>query len=474
MKGERLMKPYVLGRRRELASLCCLLCFLMLLSITLISCNSGSSDAYGAQSDEVITVFRVIKDMPAGSKITSAKVEELTLPISQVSIGAVSDSALFVGKYAAIDLEEGDIIVQDHISDKSVSNELEVTLENKDFGFEDYGCIVVTDYLTPNSKEDVADELQALLDKKSSIKHVIYFPDGEYIISKPLKTSANGAFSISLKLSPNAVIKAIDNWDASQGAMIQLGQNNQINNVDIIGSNYYIDGGIIDGSGRADGIALNGGRETSVRNVKIINTKTGMHWNKKGQVADSDAENITIIGNGEIGSIGLRVEGSDNTFSNMRISNVQTGVLLQSPANILRNIQVTYVPNDILDANYRYSYGFRSEDHRCWFDTCTSEGFATAFSLSQRSDTLASCVASWEKVYGDGTQIAISVTKGQYTGVVRSVAAYFSAPKEKCEYLVAPSGGTGAIYDPIFDENAVNSSLYKEYLKTSAKTAISE
>ncbi len=471
------MKVHASGRRRGLAALCCLLCILMLLPSALVSCNSGAPDVDGVSSDasdDTVTVFRVIKDIPMGAKLTSAKVEEVTLPISQASIGAVSDSELFVGKYAAIDLEEGDIIIQDHISDKAVSKNVEVALENRDFGFNDYGYVVVTDYVTPNQGNDLADALQKVFDMKRSINSVIYFPEGEYIISKPLKTSANGLSSICIKLSPNAVIKAIDDWDESQGAMIQLGERNKINNVDIIGSNYYIEGGIIDGSGRADGVAINGGRETSIRNLAIINTYTGLHWNKIGQVVDSDAENITIIGNGKVGSVGLHVKGSDSTFTNMRISNVQIGVWMQGPAHILRNIQVTYVPNDILDSNYDASYGFLSAEHRCWYDTCTSEGFATAFSLSQKGDTLASCVASWKKAYGTGKQVAIAATTGRYTGVVRSVAAYFSGPKEKCEYLVAPRGGTGVIYDPMFDENAVNSSLYKEYIRTSARAAVSE
>ncbi|MBP3369602.1 MAG: hypothetical protein J6L85_02515 [Clostridia bacterium] len=464
-------------RTAKLKALVLMLCVSMLFGTVFTSCNSGSNlpdSSENGSADQTVTVFRVVKDMSAGAKITAAKLEEVVLPKSQIAIGAISDPELFSGKYAAIDLEVGDILVKAHISDEPVRNKVEVTLEKKNFGFKDLGYVVVTDHVTPNKGDDLADALQKIFDMKTSINKVIYFPEGEYIISKPLKTSANGTSSISIKLSPNAIIKAADNWDRSNGAMIQLGEKNQINNIDIIGSNYYIEGGIIDGNGKADGIALNGGRETSIRNLSVINTDTGVFWNKKGQVADSDLENVTIIGNGKIGSIGIRIEGSDSTFTNMRISNVQTGVLVNAPAHIFRNIQVTYVPNPILDSVYESSYGFRSEDHRCWFDTCISEGFSTAFSLSSRGDTLASCVASWKTAYGSGKQVAISATYGKYNGIARSVAAYFSGPKDKCEYLVAPQGGSGMIYDPTFDENAVNSTLYKEYIRTSARTEISE
>ena len=454
-----------------------MLCASMLFGAIFTSCNSESdlsNSSENSSADQTVTVFRVVKDIPAGAKITTGKLEEVALPKVQTAIGAISDPDLFSGKYAAINLEEGDILIQEYISDEPVHNKADVTLDKKNFGFKDLGYTVVTDYVTPNLGNDLADELQTIFDMKASVNKVIYFPEGEYIISKPLKTSANGGSSISIKLSPNAIIKAADNWDTTNGAMIQLGEKNKINNIDIIGSNYYIEGGIIDGNGEADGIALNGGRETSIRNLSVINTDTGVFWNKLGQVADSDLENVTIIGNGKIGSIGIRIEGSDSTFTNMRISNVQTGVLVNAPAHIFRNIYVTYIPNPILDTVYDSSYGFRSEDHRCWFDTCVSEGFSTAFSLSRRGDTLASCVASWENVYGTGRQVAISATYGKYNGVSRSVAAYFSGPKQKCEYLVAPNGGSGTIYDPIFDESAVNSLLYKEYLRTSARTTASE
>lgn len=444
-----------------------LLCALILLALPLFSCNTEQTSTSELTDDPTVTVFRLKEDMALGTKITSAKFEELTLPASQVTIGAISDISTAVGKYARVDLEAGDILVDSDISEeKPTPPKVKVELENNDFGFKDYNRIVVTEFVTPNTGKDVSNELRSIITKAANGKSVIYFPDGEYVISQPLVTSSFGTFSVALKFSPNARLKASDDWDKSQGAMIQLGGKDESYDIDVLGANYYVEGGIIDGNGRANGISIECGREASIRNLTIVNTVTGLHFNNFGNVVDSDAENIKIIGNGEPGSVGLKIQGSDSTFTNIRISNVQTGVHIYSPAHILRNIRVTYVSNPRLDMAYNLSYGFKSEDHRCWFDTCISEGFSTAFVLSNRGDTLQNCIATWDEVYGN--QVALSTGYRSFSAVVRSFVANFTAPKEQCEYLIAPEGGSGYIYDPLFDENAVNGDAYKEYLRSSA------
>ena len=440
----------------------------LLLTFALSACNKQDVGEDLAD-DPIVTVLRLTEDVARGEKITSAKYEEVSVGKNEAVAGAISDQTLARGKYALIDLEVGDYLIGAYLSDeKPEAEKVEVELEKNDFGFRGQGVVVVTDYLTPNGGNDLIEEIRKIISMPTSINKVIYFPDGEYIISKPISTSSAGTRSISLKLAPNAVIKASDDWSKDNGAMIKLGAKDNTNNIDIAGANYYIEGGIIDGNGRADGISIDGGRETSIRNLTVVNTVTGVHFNKYGTVVDSDAENITIIGNGAPGSIGLHVEGSDSTFTNFRISNVQIGVRTDSPAHIFRNIRVKYIPNFRLDPLYEASYGFLSRDHRCWFDTCVSEGFSTAFSLAHHGDTMTNCVASWDEVYGSGRQVALTATHGQFNGVVRSFVAEFSAPKEKCEFLVVQREGRGYIYDPIFDENAVSGDVYKQYLRSSS------
>ena len=58
--------------------------------------------------------------------------------------------------------------------------------------------VLVTAYVTPNTGLDVADGIQQCIDENPN--KVIYFPDGEYLISKPILTSAHNTKSVSLKL----------------------------------------------------------------------------------------------------------------------------------------------------------------------------------------------------------------------------------------------------------------------------------
>ena len=64
--------------------------------------------------------------------------------------------------------------------------------------------VLVTDYVKANSGEDVSDALQQII--MDNPRRVIFFPDGEYLISQPICTPANPENAVSLKLSNFAVI----------------------------------------------------------------------------------------------------------------------------------------------------------------------------------------------------------------------------------------------------------------------------
>ena len=55
-------------------------------------------------------------------------------------------------------------------------------------GTSDLGYVIVSDYVTPSSGEDVSEALQQLIDANPN--RTIYFPDGEYIISKHICSPA--------------------------------------------------------------------------------------------------------------------------------------------------------------------------------------------------------------------------------------------------------------------------------------------
>ena len=80
--------------------------------------------------------------------------------------------------------------------------------------------VMVTDFIAAGCARDVSDDLQKIIDENPN--RTIYFPDGTYLISKPICTPADPTKSVDLQLSNYAVIKATDDW-CDEEAMIRLG-----------------------------------------------------------------------------------------------------------------------------------------------------------------------------------------------------------------------------------------------------------
>ena len=74
----------------------------------------------------------------------------------------------------------------------------------------DMGYVVVTEYINKKNAKGVSDIIQKIIDENPN--RTIYFPDGVYIISKPIVTPADPTKSVALQLSNIAVIKAAEGW----------------------------------------------------------------------------------------------------------------------------------------------------------------------------------------------------------------------------------------------------------------------
>ena len=325
------------------------------------------------------------------------------------------------------------------------------------------GYLVVTDYLKANTGEDLIETLQSIV--YSNPNRVIYFPDGEYQISKSLRTSAHGSVSVALELSENAVIKAHKDWDKENGALIRLGGGpNVTGEVNTPGSNYYIKGGTIDGNGIADGISIDCGRENSIRELKIINTNVGLHLRRpqtgNGTSSDADIDKLTIIGNGSDTSVGMLIEGWDNTYSNIQISNVKLGVKVSTAANMFRNVRCTISPDMPVASLYEQSVGFSDYGNRNWFVNCVSTNFATGYILNSPCSVIEGGKARWTDDFANRGEQAAIRTADKWNSVAKALAAEFTAPAENCYYIVANQGGDGKLIDSVFDAAAVNSDAY--------------
>lgn len=458
------MKKNSLWRR----GLLLLLCTVMTLTFSLSSCNGEEEAPDATDGEETVEVLRLTKDIAVGDKITSAKFEKVSLPESLIWVGALTDTEAVLGKYSLVELSAGGFLVESYLSDKKPNEEekkenANVDVSGIDRGFGNYGFVVITDYVRANTGVDISREIQKVINDNP--QSVIYFPDGEYVISSPISTPANGDVSVSLKLADNAVIKASSSWESKEG-MIRLGGISERNDINVPGSNYYLEGGIIDGSGKAIGVSIDHGRETSVRDVTIIDTTTGLRIKRGANngSSDVDIENLRIVGNCTLSSIGVDIQGWDNTFSNIRITGVGTGMKIQTSANLIRDVYVSFANEGKLSSGYRSCVGFLDMGNRNWYDNCTSEGFATAFEIRSNSSVLTSCVATWEG-RENSSQVFISAPRG-WNSIARSCAAYFTATSDKCEYLLVSGGeGKGQIIYPIFNPQGVKSEAYKSYLR---------
>lgn len=319
------------------------------------------------------------------------------------------------------------------------------------------GYVVVTDFIPNNGGEDVSEKLQNIIDTNPN--RTIYFPDGIYRISKPLLTPADPKKSVDLQLSNFAVIQAADNFSGE--ALVCLGGKDAANDTHTLGSNYSLTGGILDGQGKANGVTIESGRETAIRNVSIKHTVIGIHikYGANSGSSDADVSDVNIIGTGKTDSVGLLVEGFDNTFTNMRIGNVFTGVHLKTASNSLRNIHPLYY-SDYTD--YENSCGFLDEGGNNIYDFCYSDQFCIGFrTMGDVSSIFDNCFCFWYTSAG-GKEIAFKAD-GRFNSVVSCLRAGFRDDTENTVLDVGKSGGSGVFNDLLVDSSKVSHKAHKRY-----------
>lgn len=321
----------------------------------------------------------------------------------------------------------------------------------------------VADYgIRGDGKTDVTDTLQRLI--LSSPNRTLFFPDGTYLLSHPLMTPADPRRSVSLRLSDFAVLKASGKWKIGE-AVVRLGAVYKANNINLNGSNYGFYGGIIDGSGMADGISIDGGRETKISNVSVKHTRIGihiMHGANSGS-SDADVSDVNIVGTSDSNAVGVLVEGYDNTFTNMRIASVHIGVWIKSGGNSLRNIHPLYIfsPSQVYDT----SCGFLVEASNNWFSFCYSDQFATGFRLRHSvSVNLTDCFCFWYtgKVL---SQTAIEC-EGKYNTICSGLRTGFSPECKELSLLRAEKDGRGMLVNMIMpDAKLSEKDVSRDYMR---------
>ena len=433
---------------------------LVLLMLALCACNTAETPASTeAPTYDVVSAVVLKNKKAAGEYITSKDVELVDVSEEILPVDYLAKLLDAIGKWAAVDLEAGSYLGESLITKTSPNASNEKGEEEKSEA-EKLGYVVITNYLKPNTGIDVSKKIQQVIDENPN--KTIFFPDGEYILANPICTPADPTKSVSLKLSNYAVLKAADGWDNSE-AMVRLGGIYPYNSIYINGSNYYLEGGIIDGNGVANGVSIDSGRETSVRNVSIKHTYIGLHIKRGANNGSSDADidTVNIVGNNKPGSIGVYIVGYDNTLTNMRIASVQTGVLLEGGGNFLRNLH----PLFIYGGNYKYkdSIGFDDKSSGNWYDFCYSDQFATGFRMTGNTlSTYQTCFCFWYQK--DTTQVGFRST-GKFNSTIWNTKVNLEHTDIESAYIiVAATGGGGRIDCPIFNTSKCTDNTYKTYL----------
>lgn len=318
-----------------------------------------------------------------------------------------------------------------------------------DLVFERAAYVLASDFMPTDGSTDVADLLQKVIDEHPN--RTIFLPDGTYLLSHPVLTPANPKTSVELRLARYAVLKAAENWD-SEEAMIRLGAKDPANDIFTVGSYYTFSGGVIDGSGVASGISIDGGRESGIRDVSIKHTQIGLHikYGANSGSSDDDIFNVHIVGNGKPDSIGVLVEGFDNTLTNMRIANVHDGVVLRGAGNSMRNLHPLYTC-DYTD--YENACAFRDEIGNNWYNFCYNDHFATGFYFGEGAlSIMQNCFSLWYSPRGNLQNVV--KCKGVFRSAFENLRIGFhndSDPACNSVLLAGKDGGDGFFRRPVFD-----------------------
>ncbi len=335
--------------------------------------------------------------------------------------------------------------------------------------------ITVTDYGVANDgKTDVSDAIQTVIDKHPN--RTIYFPDGTYLISKSICTPADPRKSVDLQLSNYAMIVASPDWD-SPDAMIRLGGKDPYNDININGSNYGITGGIIEGNVEREhkrtvvGISIDSGRETVIRGVSMKRVKIGIHIKHGANYGSSDADvrDVNIVGTNTRDSIGVLLEGADNTLTNMRIADVYTGVDVRGAGNSLYNIHPLYVGSYRgWTQAYDSSVGFKIQRRNTHLIYCYSDHFSTGFEFTDTDAsncTMRDCYVFWYD-YKEGTHHTAIKARGKFNASVTNFTPNFNRDIPINNILVeGESGGCGVIRDLRVDTRFVSNKAEEAYEK---------
>ena len=453
----------------------------MLLSVSLVSCNETE---VSEPAGEKVDVVRLITDIKAGNKITEAMVEVVSVTKAELAEGTILNKEEIIGKFTATDMYAGDYFFAVKLTNKRQNAGAEEGEEGEALlNFDTAGYVIVSDYVKADTGEDVSDAIQKLVDENPG--RTLYFPDGVYLLSKSVKTSADPAKAVSFKLGNYAHLKAMDTWAAGEKKitkaedllaadlkpadikttttpLLHLGGKDTDTAAANYESHYSVEGGIFDGGDKADAIWVEGAGNVSLRYISIKFAVNGIYAKEdaNGNGPSVDVHTVNIVGSRSYDSIGVILESNSNTLTNMRIAGNQIAIMLSGDDNFLRNLHPLYVygTNSAWETYYNSTVAFYDSGTRNFYDNCYNDQFAIGFYMGTNTASVYDCCFNfWYRGTNEGETVWDHIgfkAKGQFNSTIHYTSSDFShgvasdkfKVASKCNFLVVgEDGGQGTI-----------------------------
>lgn len=442
--------------------LLCLCAVLLLATVTACDTKQLPSSEESETAEAVIEVVRVAKSVKAGEIIHSDAIELVSLRVQDVPFNPIKTFDDVVGKYAVVDLYVGDFITPSKLASDKGNDDL----------VDGSAYTLITQYASLARGNDYTEAIKRAIEENPNA--TIYFPDGTYEISDTIVIPANNSKSVAFRLSNYATIKAV-NWSDKTKPMIRMGvwadgeEVENIGGVDHGARNVYFMGGVIDASGIASGITVEGSEDITLANFTVKNAYVGVNFIDPGNSTHStsaDVENVHVVGNREEGSVGILVQSALNTLTNMRISDVQYGMKCIGNAsnNVFRSIHAIGTGIEGTD-----NAGFWDMSSGNQYDACYSDQFATGFLIDERARSVySSCVCNWWSADND-YHVGFRTVGKLNSSISYSKVSHTHDVATDAYLLVEADGGDGFVYYPI---DQTESDKYSDVLEKYCPTEI--
>ena len=461
--------------KRVLLLLLCASMILVAFPMASCSITVSASEAPAEEQGEYVEILRVVDDIKYGAKFTSDKLQTVRVRADAVPADVIKTTAELRDKYAASDILVGDFITPAKLLDKKPVDATDDEDENtNELDYRALGYVVITDYEKLDSEEGYGALINRVIAENPG--RTIYIPDGSYVIEQPIVIYADPAKSVSLRFGNQAVLRADPKWADPHVAIIRVGVEEPtdepltMDEVDMMGyRSISIIGGCIYGSGVASGISVEGGKDTYIYNVSLKSVSRAIHvlrGNNELGATWVNVDNVNVTGTDKDDSVGVLVEGTYNTFSNMRIYIVKYGIQCTETGerNIFRNLHPL-----ASNAHRERSIGFYDMSDGNNFDVCYSDQFASGYAVHENTRSVMNGgFCYW---YSDSNNYHVGYkAMGAFNSIIVSGKVSHGHAVETDAYLyIEKEGGQGIVLYPI---DSSQSDKYEDMLKQHCPTPI--